>query len=89
VNRDVERELIFALRTIGVQFLGITYDLIDGPTGWALRGVHTKSGKPHLYEVTGDEKATMKFLKEYFETEMYNHMLGYPPNWDVDDWGKK
>lgn len=84
----IERELIFALTTMGVQFLGITYDLVDGPTGWALRGV-TRKGDMHIYEVTGNLEDTIKFLKSYFETCMYEHMLGYPPNWDVGDWSPR
>lgn len=85
---QMDEDLWLTIATIGVQFLGRTYDLVPGNDGYCLRIVD-RDGALIAFEPCGHDKgAVISFLKQELEAATYNHILGYPI-YEDQTWSKE
>jgi len=82
----LDHDLFFLLTTMGIRFLGITYDAVPIPEGFALRMVNFE-GQLVSFESTGSAELTVDQLKYELEQATYAHILGRPytidTNWNL------
>ncbi len=79
----LDRDLFFLLTTMGINFLGTTYDAVAVPEGFALRMVGP-TGALVSFEVTGTADLTIDKLKHELELAMYGNILGRSLNTDLN-----
>ncbi len=69
-----DRDLLFMLSTMGVRFLGLTYEAFPEPKGWALR---VTDGATVLYfDSYETEQEVVDGAKFELETALYDFILG-------------